>query len=120
MFLNSTLEYEADFFGGRGSVVGGRWSVVDGRWSVVGVDGRWSGSVVGIGGWSSVCYVYLHIMIMIVGDKENKIELSSIEIASPVAKDNLYQNHMPFYFNNKLIFNLFSVYLTHLNSMLNI
>ena len=57
-------------------------------------------------------------MIMIVGGKQNKIELNSIEIASPVAKDNLYQNHMPFY-NNKLIFNLFSVYLTHLNSMLN-
>ena len=49
-----------------------------------------------VGGRSSVCYVHLHIMIMIVGGKENKIELNSIEIASPVAKDNLYQNHMPF------------------------
>ena len=55
---------------------------------------------------------------MIVGGKENKIELNSIEIASPVAKDNLYQTTCHFY--NKLIFNLFSVYPTHLNSMLNI
>ena len=60
---------------------------------MVGGQGRESGSVVCR---LSVCYVYLHIMIMIVGGKENKIELNSIEIASPVAKDNLYQNHMPF------------------------
>ena len=53
----------------------------------VGVGGRWS---------SSVCHVYLHIMIMIVGGKENKVELNSIEIASTVAEDNLYQNHISF------------------------
>ena len=54
--------------GDRGSIVGGR-----GRWSgsmvgsvVVGVSGWWSG----VGGRSSVCYVYLHIMIMIVGGKK--------------------------------------------------
>ena len=77
--------------GGRGRGSGSGVGVGD-RGSVVGVGGRWSG----VGGRLSVCYVYLHIMIMIVGGKEDKIELNSIEIASPVAKDNLYQNHMPF------------------------
>ena len=61
-----------------------------------------------------MCYVHLHIMIMIVSGKENEIELNSIEVDSPLAKDNLY------FYSNKLIFNLFSVHLTHLNSMLNI